>query len=48
MRTTLKDIVSGTPAGIKAMEVALKKSCEDQVRLLEEVKNGKEEKTKDN
>jgi hypothetical protein len=39
MKATLKDVVLGTPAGIKAMEVALKKSCEDQVKLLEEVKN---------
>ena len=39
MTATLKDVVSGTPAGIKAMEEALKKSCEDQVKLLKEVKN---------
>jgi hypothetical protein len=39
MKATLKDVVLGTPAGIKAMEEALKKSCEDQVKLLEEVKN---------
>lgn len=39
MKTTLKDVVFGTPAGKKAMEEALKKSCEDQVKLLEEVKN---------
>jgi succinate dehydrogenase/fumarate reductase flavoprotein subunit len=39
MKTTLKDVVFGTPAGMKAMEYALKKSCEDQVKLLEEVKN---------
>lgn len=37
--TTLKDVVLGTPAGNKAVEEALKKSCEDQVKLLEEVKN---------
>lgn len=36
MRTTLKDVVLGTPAGKNAMEEALKKSCEDQVKLLEE------------
>ncbi len=36
MKVTLKDVVLGTPAGIKAEEEALKKSCEDQVKLLEE------------
>ena len=35
---TLKDVVFGTPAGNKAVEEALKKSCEDQVNLLEEAK----------
>lgn len=38
-KATLKDVVLGTPAGKKAMEEALKKSCEDQVKLLKEVKN---------
>jgi hypothetical protein len=36
MKATLKDIVLGTPAGKRAVEEALKKSCEDQVKLLEE------------
>lgn len=36
MTATLKDVVLGTPAGNKAVEEALKKSCEDQVKLLEE------------
>lgn len=40
MKATLKDVVLGTPAGKKAMEEALKKSCEDQVKLLERAKNG--------
>ena len=35
---TLKDAVLGTPAGIKAVEEALKKSCEDQVKLLKKAK----------
>lgn len=35
MKATLKDVVLGTPAGDKAMEEALRKSCEDQVKLLE-------------
>lgn len=42
MTITLKDVVLGTPAGNKAVEEALKKSCEDQVKLLEkaiEVRN---------
>lgn len=39
MKATLKDVVLGTPAGIKAMEEALNKSCEDQAKLLNEVKN---------
>lgn len=39
MKTTLKDVILGTPAGIKAVEKAIKKSCEDQVKLLKEVKN---------
>lgn len=38
MTTTIKDVVLGTPAGQKAMEEALKKSCEDQVKLLNEAK----------
>jgi hypothetical protein len=38
MKSTLKDVVLGTPAGNKAMEEALKKSCEDQVKLLEKAK----------
>lgn len=38
MKPTLKDVVLGTPAGQKAMEEALKKSCEDQVKLLNEAK----------
>lgn len=38
MKATLKDVVLGTPAGKKAMEKALKKSCEDQVKLLERAK----------
>ena len=36
MTATLKDIVLGTPAGNKAVKEALKKSCEDQVKLLKE------------
>lgn len=43
MKATLKDVVLGTPAGNKAVEEALKKSCEDQVKLLEkaiELDNG--------
>lgn len=50
MKATLKDVVLGTPAGKKAMEEALKKSCEDQVKLLEkarEVDNGHGEHEKD-
>lgn len=43
MRTTLKDVVLGTPAGKKAMEEALKKSCEDQVKLLEEAENERDD-----
>ena len=39
MKTTLKDVVLGTPAGTKTMEEAIKKSCEDQAKLLKEVKN---------
>lgn len=38
MTATLKDVVLGTPAGIKAVEYALKKSCEDQVKLLKKAK----------
>lgn len=41
MKATLKDVVLGTPAGNKAMEEALKKSCEDQLKLLKEAKNEK-------
>lgn len=39
MKTTLKDVVFGTPAGTKAVKEAIKKSCEDQVKLLKKVKN---------
>ena len=46
MKATLKDVVLGTPAGIKAMEYALKKSCEDQVKLLKEARRIKNETTK--
>ena len=35
---TLKDVVLGTPAGNKAVKKALKKSCEDQVKLLEKAR----------
>lgn len=38
MKATLKDVVFGTPAGNKAVEEALKKSCEDQVKLLEKAR----------
>jgi hypothetical protein len=48
MKATLKDVVFGTPTGKKAMEVALKKSCDDQVKLLEEVTNGYERSKADN
>ena len=41
--TTLKDIVLGTPAGNKAVEEALKKSCEDQLKLLEEARRVRNE-----
>lgn len=41
MRTTLKDVVLGTPAGIKAEEEALKKSCEDQVKLLNQARKAR-------
>ena len=40
MKTTLKDVVFGTPAGTKAVKEAIKKSREDQVKLLKKVKNG--------
>ena len=36
MKATLRDVVLGTPAGKKAMKVALRKSCEEQVKLLKE------------
>lgn len=39
MKATLRDVVLGTPAGNKAMEEAMKKSCEDQLKLLEKAKN---------
>jgi len=39
MKATLKDVVLGTPAGVKAMEEALKQSCEDQVKLLKEAES---------
>ena len=39
MKATLKDVVLGTPIGKKAVEEALKKSCEDQVKLLRKAKN---------
>lgn len=39
MNITLKDVVLGTPAGTKAVEEAIKKSCEDQAKLLKEGKN---------
>lgn len=38
MKATLKDVVLGTPAGNKAAEEALKKSCKDQLELLEEAR----------
>ena len=40
MKATLKDVVLGTPAGNKAVDEALKKSCEDQVKLLRKARNG--------
>lgn len=40
MKATLKDVVLGTPAGNKAVEEALKKSCKDQVKLLRKARNG--------
>lgn len=39
MKTRLEDVLSNTPGGIKAVEEAIKKSCEDQVKLLKEAKN---------
>ena len=39
MMATLKDVLLGTPAGNKVMEEAIKKSCEDQLKLLEQAKN---------
>lgn len=38
MKATLKDVVLGTPAGDKAVEEAIKKSCGDQVKLLKAAK----------
>ena len=43
MKATLKDVVFGTPAGNKAVEEALEKSCEDQVKLLKEAREVKNE-----
>ena len=43
MKATLKDVVLGTPAGNKAVEEALEKSCEDQVKLLKEAREVKNE-----
>lgn len=43
MKATLKDVVLGTPAGNKAVEEALKKSCEDQVKLLRKARNENQE-----
>lgn len=40
MKATLKDVVLGTTAGNKAVDEALKKSCEDQVKLLRKARNG--------
>lgn len=45
MTATLKDVVLGTSAGNKAVEEALKKSCEDQVKLLEKIRRVRNEKT---
>lgn len=39
MKATLKDVVFGTPAGTKAVKEAIKKSCEDQAKLLKKVEN---------
>ena len=39
MKATLKDVVLSTPAGNKAVDEALKKSCEDQVKLLRKARN---------
>lgn len=41
MKTTLKDVVLGTPAGNKAVKKALKKSCKDQLKLLRKARNEK-------
>lgn len=38
MKVTRKDVVLGTPAYKKALEEALKKSCEDQAKLLRKAK----------
>lgn len=46
MTATLKDVVLGTPAGNKAVEEALKKSCKDQVKLLEKARRKDNETTK--
>ena len=45
MMATLKDVVFGTPAGNMAVEEALKKSCEDQVKLLKKAREVRNEKT---
>lgn len=39
MIVRLKDVVFDTPAGTKAVKEAIKKSCEDQAKLLKEAKN---------